>query len=183
MATGHHYGPGPWVSDLKRPEWNPVYYHHAGPDGIGFDRTPTGSNATSQYAPPVAAEFNDLNRIPEKFLLWFHHVPWTRRMKSGRTLWDELVIHWDDGVAATAKAEETWAAMMPFVDAERYAKTAAYLKIEHQEAQWWRDAMVAYFSTFSKLPLPAGHLPPAHDLRYYEDIHFKYVPGRAISDP
>jgi len=183
MATGHHYGPGPWVGDLKRPEWNPVYYHHADAAGIGFDRTPSGSNATSQYAPPVAAQFNDLNRIPEKFLLWFHHVPWDHRMKSGRTLWDELVVHWDDGVAATARAEETWAGMKPYVDAERYAKTAAYLKIEHQEAQWWRDAMVAYFSTFSKMPLPAGHAPPPHDLQYYEAIQFKYVPGRAISDP
>lgn len=183
MATGHHYGPGPWVSDLKRPEWNPVYYHHAGPDGIGFDRTPTGSNATSQYAPPVAAQFNDLNRIPEKLLLWFHHVPWTHRMKSGRTLWDELVIHWDDGVAATAKAEATWAAMKAYVDPERYAKTAAYLRIEHREAQWWRDAMVAYFSSLSKLPLPAGHAPAPHDLQYYKNIQFRYVPGRAISDP
>jgi alpha-glucuronidase len=183
MATGHHYGPGPWVSDLKRPEWNPVYYHHADAAGLGFDRTPTGSNATSQYAPAAAAEFNDLNRIPEKFLLWFHHVPWTYKMKSGRTLWDELVVHWDDGVAATARAEETWAGMKGYVDAERYAKTAAYLKIEHHEAQWWRDAMVAYFSTFSKLPLPAGHAPAPHDLQYYKDIQFKYVPGRAISDP
>ncbi len=170
MATGHHYGPGPWVSDLKRPEWNPVYYHHADAAGLGFDRTPTGSNATSQYAPEVAAEFNDIHRIPEKFLLWFHHVPWTYKMKSGRALWDELVIHWDDGVAATAQAQQTWAAMQPYVDAERYAKTAAYLKIEHQEAQWWRDAMVAYFSTFSKLPLPAGHAPPPHDLQYYKGI-------------
>ena len=183
MATGHHYGPGPWVDDLKRPEWNPVYYHHAAANGIGIARPPPGSNATSQYAPPIAAQFNDLSRIPEKFLLWFHHVPWTYRMKSGRTLWDELVIHWDAGVATTAKAQETWAAMKPFVDAERYAKTAAYLKIEHQEAQWWRDAMVAYFSTFSKLPLPAGHAPAPHDLQYYKDIQFKYVPGRAISDP
>jgi len=86
-------------------------------------------------------------------------------------------------VAATARAEATWAGMKPYVDAERYAKTAAYLKIEHHEAQWWRDAMVAYFSTFSKLPLPAGHAPAPHDLRYYEAIQFKYVPGRAISDP
>ena len=177
MATGHHYGPGPWVSDLKRPEWNPVYYHHADAAGLGFDRTPTGSNATAQYAPPVAAEFNDPDRIPEKFLLWFHHVPWDHKMKSGRTLWDELVVHWDDGVAATARARATWASMKPYVDAERFAKEEAYLKIEENEAHWWRDAEIAYFQTFSKLPLPAGHAPPPHDLDYYKAVNFPFVPG------
>jgi alpha-glucuronidase len=177
MATGHHYGPGPWVGDLKRPEWNPTYYHRADATGIGFERTPRGSNATSQYAPEVAAEFNDINRIPEKLLLWFHHVPWTHRMASGRTLWDELVIHYDDGVAATARARETWARMKPYVDAQRFAEEEAFLKIEQNDAQWWRDACIAYFETFSKLPLPAGHAPPPHDLQYYEAINYPFVPG------
>jgi alpha-glucuronidase len=177
MATGHHYGPGPWVSDLKRPEWNPTYYHRADAVGIGFERTPRGSNATSQYAPEVAAEFNDINRIPEKYLLWFHHVPWTYRMSSGRTLWDELVIHYDDGVAATARARATWATMKPYVDPERFAEEEAFLKIEQNEAQWWRDACIAYFQTFSKLPLLAGHAPPPHDVQYYEAINYPFVPG------
>lgn len=180
MATGHHYGPGPWVDDLKRPEWNPVYYHHADAAGLGFDRTPTGSNATAQYAPEVAAIFNDPNRIPEKFLLWFHHVPWGAKLKSGRTLWDELVVRYDEGVAATARARETWARMRPFVDPERYAETEAFLKIERNEAQWWRDACLAYFETFSKMPFPAGHAPPPHDVDWYKAIHFKYVPGQVI---
>ncbi len=183
MATGHHYGPGPWVSDLKRPEWNPVYYHRADAAGIGFDRTAAGSNAISQYAPGAAAEFGDPNRIPEKFLLWFHHVPWDHKMKSGRTLWDEMIVHYDEGVAATARARAAWAGMRNYVDAQRFAEEDAYLRIEESEARWWRDAEIAYFQTFSKLPLPAGHAPPAHDLDYYKAIHYKYVPGRAISDP
>ncbi len=100
MATGHHYGPGPWVSDLARPEWNPTYYSRADAGGIGFDRTKTGSDAVSQYAPEVARLFGDLKRVPEQDLLWFHHVPWDHRMASGRTLWDELVVRYDRGVAA-----------------------------------------------------------------------------------
>ncbi|HEY0302041.1 MAG TPA: alpha-glucuronidase family glycosyl hydrolase [Rhizomicrobium sp.] len=180
MATSHHYGPGPWVDDLKRPEWNPVYYHRADAAGIGFDRTATGSNAIAQYAPGAAAIFGDPDKIPEKYLLWFHHVPWGARLKSGRTLWDELVVHFDDGVAATTRARQTWAKLKPYVDAERFAKTEAYLKIEENEAQWWRDAEIAYFQTFSHMPLPAGHAPPPHDLEYYKAIRYRYVPGQVI---
>jgi alpha-glucuronidase len=177
MATGHHYGPGPWVSDLQRPEWNPVYYHRADAAGIGFDRTATGSNATSQYAPPVAKQFEDVDAIPEKFLLWFHHVPWDRKMASGRTLWDELVVRYDEGVAATTRARATWAAMKPYVDDQRFEEEAAYLAIEEKEAHWWRDACIAYFQTFSKRPLPAGHAAPPHTLDYYKAIDFPFVPG------
>ncbi|MEI9992445.1 MAG: alpha-glucuronidase family glycosyl hydrolase [Rhizomicrobium sp.] len=177
MATGHHYGPGPWVDDLERPDWNPVYYHKADAVGLGFDRTSTGTNAVAQYAPPVAKEFENIDTTPEKFLLWFHHVPWDHKMPSGRTLWDELVVRYDEGVAATARAEATWAAMKPYVDAERYDEEAAYLAIEHKEARWWRDACLAYFETFSKKPFPAGHATPPHDVAYYKAINFPFVPG------
>lgn len=115
MATGHHYGPGPWVDDLDRPEWNPVYYHRASADGIGFDRTATGSDAISQYAPEVAAVFGDLERVSEKDLLWFHHVPWDYRMASGRTLWDELVVTYDLGVSKVGDMRATWAGLEPYV--------------------------------------------------------------------
>ncbi len=76
MGTGHHYGPAPWVADQSRPEWNPVYYHRADANGIGFDRTATGSNALAQYAAPAAAQFQDPDRTPLEYLLWFHHVSW-----------------------------------------------------------------------------------------------------------
>ncbi len=140
MATGHHYGPGPWVDDLARPDWNPVYYHKADAGGLGFDRTATGSNATSQYAPSVAKEFEDIHTIPEKYLLWFHHVPWSYKLKSGRIVWDELVVTYDEGVAATARARASWAAMKPFIDKQRFDEEAAYLEIEEKEAHWWRAA-------------------------------------------
>ena len=177
MATGHHYGPGPWVSNLARAEWNPVYYHHADAQGLGFDRTPSGSNATGQYAPAMAKIFNNVDTIPEKYLLWFHHVSWDHRMKSGRTLWDELVVHYTRGVRTVHQMRESWAKMKPYVDARRYDQIAAFLAIQEKEAQWWRDACIAYFQTFSKRPLPAGYAPPPHSLAYYESLYHPYAPG------
>lgn len=177
MATGHHYGPGPWVSDLARPEWNPVYYHKADAAGIGFDRTRTGTDAVAQYAPEVAAQFADLQRVPEKFLLWFHHVPWTYRTTSGRTVWDELVTRYDRGVAAVATMQADWNRLEGKVDARRWAEVRDFLAIQHHEAQWWRDASIAYFQSVSKRSLPAGHAAPPHDLDWYKAIKTPYAPG------
>ena len=177
MATGHHYGPGPWVGDLPRPEQNPVYFHRADAKGLGFDRTPTGSDATSQYAPPIAKLFSGPD-IPDRDLLWFQHAAWDHKMKSGRTLWDELVIHYDQGIATVGEMRRTWTALKPYVDAERWSQEATFLAIQEKEAQWWRDASIAYFQTFSHMPMPAGHAPPPHDLAYYKAIYFPYAPGR-----
>jgi alpha-glucuronidase len=177
MATGHHYGPGPWVSDLARPEWNPVYYHQAGPDGIGFDRTASGSNAVAQYAPGVAARFADLKTVPDTELLWFHHVGWDYRMRSGHTLWDELVGTYDQGVGEVGAMQQTWAAARPFVDARRFSEVEAFLAIQHKEAQWWRDASLAYFMSRSNRPLPQGARAPEHDLAWYEALSFPFAPG------
>jgi alpha-glucuronidase len=177
MARDHHYGPGPWVSGGPRADWTSVYYHRADEKGIGFDRTKSGSNAVSQYFPPVAAEFGDLNRVPEKFLLWFHHVPWDHRMASGRTLWDELVMRYTLGVAQVREMKRIWAGLKRFVDAERYEQIAAFLSIQEKEAQWWRDASIAYFQTFSNRPLPEGYAPPARTLEEYKAMSFPYAPG------
>ncbi|MEP9359732.1 alpha-glucuronidase family glycosyl hydrolase [Sphingomonas sp. KR3-1] len=179
MATGHHYGPGPWIADLKRPEWNPVYYARAAPDGIGFDRTRTGSDALSQYAPEVAKAWGSLDTVPDSLLLWFHHVPWDYRMKSGRTLWDALVIHYDTGVDHVRAMQADWAGLRGKVDAQRWAEVRDFLAIQLDEAIWWRDASIAYFQSIAKRPLPAGHKPPAHDLDYYKAITTPYAPGQA----
>src|SRR5439155_13386419 len=98
MGTGHHYGPAPWVNNAGRPDWNPVYYHRADSVGIGFDRTVTGSNALSQYAVEVRLQWEDLKNCDEKYLLWFHHVPWRYKTRSGRILWDELCYKYYPGV-------------------------------------------------------------------------------------
>lgn len=177
MGSGHHYGPAPWVDDLGRADWNPVYYHRADSTGIGFDRTRSGSDAVSQYAPPVAEIFSNVKTVPEKFLLWFHHLPWDYRMASGRTLWDELVTRYSRGVAGVEMMQQRWAAVKPYVDSERHDEVAAFLKIQRNEARWWRDASVAYFQTFSKRPLPAGEVAPEHPLEWYKSLRFPYAPG------
>ena len=176
--TGHHYGPGPWVGNLSRADWNPTYYHRADMQGIGFDRGPKGSNAVAQYSPKVAATFADVRKTPEQFLLWFHHLPWDYRTASGRILWDELVYRYTHGVEVVSQMRHTWAGLEKYVDAGRFAQVSAFLAIQEQEAQWWRDACIAYFQTFSKRPLPAGFAPPAHSLDYYQSLKFPYAPGR-----
>lgn len=178
MATNHHYGPGPWVSNLSRPEWNPVYYHQADSVGIGFDRTETGSNAVSQYFPPLSEIFGDLERVPEAFLLWFHHVPWTYEVpSSGRILWDELVHRYSLGVEQVRRMQQTWASLEGKIDSERYEQIKAFLAIQAKEAKWWRDSSIAYFQTFSRLPIPEGYDAPEHSLEYYMSLEFPYAPG------
>jgi len=177
MATGHHYGPGPWVSNLARPEWNPAYYHRADGNGIGFDRTPTGTNALGQYAPQVAKRWGDLKTVPDSLLLWFHHVPWDYRMRSGATLWDSLVAHYDTGIATVEDMQHRWAGLEGKVDARRWAEVRDFLAIQREEAQWWRDASIAYWQSLSKRPLPAGHAAPPQPLSYYEAIRTPHAPG------
>ncbi len=177
MATGHHYGPGPWVSDLARPEWNPSYYHRADANGIGFDRTPTGTNALGQYAPQVAKRWGELKTVPERLLLWFHHVPWDYRMHSGATLWNSLVEHYDTGIATVEDRQRRWAGLEGKVDTRRWAEVRDFLAIQRGEAQWWRDASIAYWQSLSKRPLPAGHLAPPHPLGYYQAIRTPHAPG------
>jgi len=177
MGTGHHYGPAPWVSDLDRPEWNPAYYHRADSSGIGFDRTATGSNALLQYAPEAALEFV-AGRHADDYLLWFHHLPWDRRLDTGRTIWEELVRRYSLGVDKVTAFQLQWDALRPNIDAERQAEVARFLAIQHDEARWWRDACIAYFQSISKRPLPPGTAPPAHPLSYYQALRFPNAPGQ-----
>ncbi len=177
MARGHHYGPGPWVDGGPRADWTSVYYHRADSQGIGFDRSAGGSNAVGQYAPQVAEIYGDSARVPESLLLWFHHVPWDRRMRSGRTLWDELVGRYSRGVRQVRSMQDTWAALRDRIDPQRHRHVAAFLQIQHDEAQWWRDASVAYFQSLSGRPLPAGEQPPPQPLSYYQALQFPSAPG------
>jgi len=174
MASHHHYGPGPWIDDLKRPEWNPVYYHRADHDGIGFDRTETGSYALAQYAPSAAKRYAE----DEDYLLWFHHVAWDRRMNSGRSLWDEMVARYDRGVAGVDAMAATWQRLKPWVDPERFRDTGEFFAIQQDEARWWRDASIAYWQSLNGLPLPAGVRPPPHDLDWYKGLEFIEAPGQ-----
>ena len=179
MATGSHYGPGPWVCNLARPEWNPCYYARADASGIGFDRTATGSNALAQYTPAAAALWSDPQTMDQRFLLWFHHEPWSFRLKDGHTLWDGLVLSYDRGAREAADMARTWATLSPYVDAQRFEMVSENLRVQVSEARWWRDASIAYFQSQSNLPLPAGVAPPEKPLSYYESLTFPYPPGLA----
>lgn len=179
MAEGHHFGPGPWV-DLKgagRPDWTSVYYHRADAQGIGFDRTPAGSNALEQYAPEWQTLWGDLATCPENLLLWFHHVPWDHRMKSGRTLWDELCLRYQQGVDEVRALQRDWESLAGRVDDERHAHVRQRLARQEQDARDWRDACLLYFQQFSQRPLPAGVESPAHDLAHYQALRLRYAPG------
>ncbi len=178
MGTGHHHGPAPWVADLERPDWNPVYYHKAGRDGIGFDRTAAGSNALAQYAPSLARKYADPRTTPEALLLWFHHLPWDYPMPSGRSLWAELAQRYDQGVAQAQALRTQWAALKPYIDARRHEDVATLLEVQVREAQWWRDACLAYFQSVSGRPLPPGVKAPPLPLERYKALQFPYAPGR-----
>ena len=168
MWGGHHYGPAPWENQFERADWNPVYYHRADALGLGFDRTQAGSNAVAQYSPAVRAVFADPARTPEKYLLWFHHVPWDRKMRSGRTLWDELALKYQRGVDWVRSTRKDWDALSGVIDGERHAAVKRKLEIQERDAVAWRDACLLYFQTFSKRPLPAGVEKPQKTLEEYK---------------
>lgn len=157
IMDGAHYGPQPW-RDAS------TYFHHADAQGLGFDRTSTGSNKVSQYQGRTRDEFADLSRCPDEYLLWFHHVPWDYKMRSGKTLWDELCLHYQSGVNWTRKARADWNALSTDIDPQRHAAVAAKLATQEREAIWWRDACLLYFQTFSKRPFPEGVEKPQQTL-------------------
>ena len=167
----------PWIKDKQRADWTAVYYHKADSAGIGFDRTASGSNAVAQYFPPVQQKFESLRTCPDKYLLWFHHLPWDYKMDSGRTLWDELCYKYYGGVDKVREMQKTWDSIEGYVDQERFNHVKTFLKIQEKEAIWWRDACVLYFQTFSNRDIPKGLEKPDHDLEYYMSLDPKYVPG------
>jgi alpha-glucuronidase len=188
MAAGTHFGPGPWVAPTgdTPPDWSSTYYSRADAHGIGFDRTATGSDAISQYSPHVAAQLDNLATCPENLLLWFHHLSWDYRMRSGRSLWDSLVLRYDRGAEWVKSARRTWSTLSAYVDPQRYRLTADFLAIQEKDAQWWRDASIAYFQSISHRPLPAGVAPPPDTLAHYEAFCVPYVegsPGRTPGCP
>lgn len=171
FAWGHHYGPEPWCEiEGARPDWLPTYYHRADKEGLGFDRTTDGSDAVSQYPDSLAAVFNSIDSCPDEFLLWFHHVPWKHEMKSDRTMWDELCLHYQRGVDAARGFRDTWKDMSPYVDAERHAAVAHRFDIQASDAVWWKDACLEYFRTFSHMKYPAGVEKPRFSLKKLKKV-------------
>lgn len=185
FAWEHHYGPQPWCDvPGARPDWMPSYYHNAGADGVGFDRTVTRSNNTTegnnptegsgsvtQYFPPLDALYGDPATCPDGFLLWFHHLPWDFRMKNGETLWDALCRRYDTGVQAAREYQKVWDRIEGRIDTERFRDVQSKLKIQTKDAVWWKDACLLYFQTFSELPIPYDIERPVHELEDLKKIN------------
>lgn len=172
FAWGHHYGPEPWCSiPGARPDWLPSYYHRADKQGIGFDRSSKGSNAVAQYPETLAKQYDNIDTCPEEYLLWFHHVPWSHRMKSGRNLWDELCHHYDNGVRQVRDFQKIWDAAEKYIDAERFHEVQSKLKIQARDAVWWKDACLLYFQEFSGMPIPYEIERPIHELKDLQKVH------------
>ena len=165
FAGTHHYGPEPWYSPKGvRADWTPPYYHKADSIGMGFDRTLTGSANVRQYPDSLCKLYNDINTCPENLLVWFHHVPWDFRMKSGRTFWNELCHKYNDGVQQARHFLVVWDAMQPYVDAQRFNEVQRKLRIQARDAVWWNNACLLYFQTFSHRPIPQDVEHPVHNL-------------------
>ena len=158
LFGGTHYGPAPW-DRLGRPDWTPAYYHQADSAGIGFDRTRSGSDNVDQYNEPLASTFNDLATCPENLILWFDHLPWDYKLSSGRTMWDEICLHYDTGIRQVEEFRKTWAGLKPYVAPALWEETATKLEIQQHDAEWWRDANVGYFQQINGLSLPADVRP------------------------
>ena len=142
----HHMGPQPDGYIARYPiEWCPVYYHRANGDSIGVDRTHTGSNATGQYPEPYCSLYDDINTCPERYLLWFHRVPWTRRMNSGRTLWEEMQWHYNLGVSEVEEFIRIWQEARPEIDEQRWREVNDRLQRQLKDAKEWRDVCLGYF--------------------------------------
>lgn len=171
FAWGHHYGPEPWCEmPGARADWLPSYYHQADKEGLGFDRSRTGSDAVSQYPDSLARVFDSLEQCPEEYLLWFHHVNWNQKLRSGRSLWDELCYKYQKGVDEVRAFQRIWKDMQPYVDAERYQAVAERLDIQACDAVWWKDACLEYFRTFSKKKYPEGVEPPVFTLKELKKV-------------
>ncbi len=157
MQEGFHYGPQPQLDKSGRIDWTSVYYHRADANGLGFDRSSTGSNATSQYFSPLRETFDDVNTCPEKYLLWFHHVPWDHKTESGRTLWDELCYRYYTGVDYVKEMERKWAALEKDIDPDICLHVKEKLATQEKDAAIWRDTCLGYFQKFSNRPVPASN--------------------------
>ena len=153
----HHYGPEPDGFIASYPlEWCPVYYHKADAQGVGFDRSSKGTDAVGQYPEPYRSLYNNIETCPEEYLLWFHHVPWTYKMKSGSTLWQELCMKYNMGVAMVEVYRDFW-----HTSAKQYMKgheqewqhTDSLLNVQLENAKEWRNTCLKYFQTFSKMKI------------------------------
>jgi alpha-glucuronidase len=153
LIGGDHYAPMPWNDRAPRPDWTATYYHQASEEGIGFDRTRRGSGAVDQYFPPLCDIFDDIDRCPEEYLIWFHRCGWDHRMRSGRTLWEELCARYRLGASQAAQLYKRWQGLAGRLDQRRHREVAERLAIQAADAAKWADQILEYFGRFSNRPI------------------------------
>lgn len=166
IGTGAHYGPAPWSERSKR-------FHRASKDGLGYDRTASGSNAIEQYNSAIQEILKKPETTPEKYLLWFHHLPWNYKMKSGNTLWDELVSRYYEGVERILNIKQKFTLLKNDIDKDQFRLISTLLSIQFNDAKLWRNSCVLYFQQFSEMPIPDKFEHPDHELEYYRNIKYK----------
>ena len=150
FAFDEHYGPEPDGFNPNVPlEWCPTYYHKANKDSIGFDRTHTGSNATAQYREPYCSMYDNINTCPERYLLWFHRVPWSYRLKSGKTVFEEMTYRYNRGVGEVEDFLRVWQDVKPLIDDQRWQEVQERLEHQLDNAKLWRKTCLDYFGSFA----------------------------------
>lgn len=160
-----HYAPGVWDNRPIRRDWVPVFYNQADKDGIGFDRTKkTGTDATSQYHPDFGSVMEDISTCPDKYLLWFHHVSWSHKCQTGRTVWEELCYHYQNGVNEARDMQRQWNSLEGAIDPDLFRDIQIRLMTQTQDAEWWKDGCLLYFQSLCNMPLPDFVDPPVHTL-------------------
>jgi alpha-glucuronidase len=170
MGANHHYGPGPWVDKMSRPDWTSTYYHKADSIGIGFDRTTTGSNALEQYPRELQEMWGNINTCPPKYLLWFHHVGWDK-------IWTSLCNAYDGGLTQVKSVRDNWQVLKSEIDPERFKHVSMLLDRQVHEAELWHHSCILYFQTFAKRPIPDGIDAGNKPLEYYMKLEYPYAPG------
>ena len=179
FAWGHHYGPEPYCAiPGARPDWMPSYYHKADAEGLGFNRSSTGSDATGQYPEAYGQLLDNPETCPYQLLLWFHHVAWNKEIAHtyGQTtakesLWDALCHHYQHGLDEVRQMQREWdVAEYQLGNATIFTDIQRRLRIQARDAQWWKDGCLLYFQTFSHMPFPADVEPSVHNLQELIDI-------------
>ena len=178
FAWGHHYGPEPYCEiPGARPDWMPSYYHKADKEGLGFNRSSTGSNATGQYREDYGKLLDNPETCPYQLLLWFHHVAWNKNIRHTygtktvtEPLWDALCHHYQHGLEEARAMQRDWNSCQGKIDADIFADIQRRLMIQARDAQWWKDGCLLYFQTFSDKPFPDDVEPAVHDLESLKSI-------------
>ncbi|MDR3725444.1 MAG: alpha-glucuronidase family glycosyl hydrolase [Terracidiphilus sp.] len=157
--TGSHYGSG--IESSENNGWG--QWHRADKNGVGMDRSvTTGTGYAGQYPPEVAKLYEDAATTPDELQLFFHHVPYTYRLHSGKTVIQHIYDSHYDGAAQAAKLVDEWNALEGHIDQPLYEQMRDRLKYQAGHAIVWRDAIVQYFFRLSGIPDVqgrAGHYP------------------------